>query len=685
MLVIFVCFGIILKSYHRIEINDTLYYFIGGYMDYNDRKRAVNNLLKKYDKPFEIKSYLAQTWGMPTEQWHVCSKDSLETFTVYGLLLPEGYKLSDNYEPLSKLQHFKADAQRYASSMFGSCQVMVNVGQIVLCISDTKEDTKSKASAYAEKIANKYNNVRIKFVYNMQESEQEDVLLGEHESTIYYIGNDNTVKHLQVFPKYLSSEAGKVLSKWQIERLCSIVYLDELLHVSPYEDLGEVLLFVKEMGLTENLPCEMTKDDWMRVINSILDDDNLSRLYIVDFEDISVERFDVLPGHRAFCFMDMEDNAYVIFRGTSGDLEWADNGHGMIQSDTIQQEYSLKYAVRIRERFKPKILTVAGHSKGGNKAQYVAITAPDNLIDGCVSLDGQGFSLAFHLKYAQNIQKRKNIILLAEQRDFVNCLGIPIGATAFYRGFRGDKTPNYPNGYPLPFFHCPDALRPDSCSIGEEFSYSIIGAPINRFIVKFLTDKAYAEHRIEIIDHVITLMMQKKTATNKEIATALANLTILFIDMTAKSKDFDKELAEVVLNEPDVIIATIDSAMNLHSNQNESSLLDLYIQEFVEILLSRPSHILNLIVVLGKTFSFIIEMSKEKSCNNKLFLYILDIICTMLEDFIKKGEHKLISKKLLKECRQLIDDFNSHRECNKNQFEFMSVLNDWKALVADKV
>lgn len=86
---------------------------------------------------------------------------------------------------------------------------------------------------------------------------------------------------------------------------------------------------------------------------------------------------------------------YLVYRGTS-DGEWPDNGKGMTETSTLQQERALDYFETVigREHISEKQkLVVTGHSKGGNKAQYVTMsTDHDKLVDACYNIDGQGFS-----------------------------------------------------------------------------------------------------------------------------------------------------------------------------------------------------------------------------------------------------------------------------------------------------
>ncbi|MBD5548084.1 MAG: DUF2974 domain-containing protein [Lachnospiraceae bacterium] len=90
-----------------------------------------------------------------------------------------------------------------------------------------------------------------------------------------------------------------------------------------------------------------------------------------------------------------ESSIYVVYRGT-GDGEWPDNGIGMTSASTTQQERALSYFEQVVETLDIKDsqrLIVTGHSKGGNKAQFVAMeTKYSGILDVCYSVDGQGFS-----------------------------------------------------------------------------------------------------------------------------------------------------------------------------------------------------------------------------------------------------------------------------------------------------
>jgi hypothetical protein len=142
---------------------------------------------------------------------------------------------------------------------------------------------------------------------------------------------------------------------------------------------------------------------------------------------------------------DEEGNTYVVFRGTSSG-EWPDNFQGAYLSDTEQQKAALAYINSIDA----DNITVVGHSKGGNKAKYVALLS-DKVTD-CVSFDGQGFSQAFKDKYQDLIEKNKyKIKCYALDADFVNILMHDIYKEKYY--IKGNGIGNFlENHSPNSFF-----------------------------------------------------------------------------------------------------------------------------------------------------------------------------------------------------------------------------------------
>lgn len=158
-------------------------------------------------------------------------------------------------------------------------------------------------------------------------------------------------------------------------------------------------------------------------------------------------------GMNACVFVDEKGAVSVIFRGTA-DGEWVDNGDGLSgapRSNTyesydkngmvayeqvLREDYATRQQAEAINWFSQVAavngwnektdITVSGHSKGGNKAQVVAISSP--LVRRAFSFDGQGFSPEalqyFSVRYGESYKKqRNNIYSLSASNDFVNVLG----------------------------------------------------------------------------------------------------------------------------------------------------------------------------------------------------------------------------------------------------------------------
>ena len=128
-------------------------------------------------------------------------------------------------------------------------------------------------------------------------------------------------------------------------------------------------------------------------------------------------------------------SVYVVYRGT-GDGEWPDNGIGMTSAATIQQKRALSYFEEVVETMdlnEDTRVIITGHSKGGNKAQFVSMeTKYEELIDICYSVDGQGFSYqaidAWKERYGQDgyEERVQKLYGICGENDYVNVLGNPI-------------------------------------------------------------------------------------------------------------------------------------------------------------------------------------------------------------------------------------------------------------------
>lgn len=159
-------------------------------------------------------------------------------------------------------------------------------------------------------------------------------------------------------------------------------------------------------------------------------------------------------GMRARTFMNAaRDRVYFIYAGTNRG-QWLDNGvamNGMTQNNRYRsydsdgeviEEYlveeqasqgqaeALDYFHKMSARLnldESVHVTVSGHSKGGNVAQFVALNEP--LVDRCFSIDGQGFSpehmIELRNRFPDDFGERVDkLIALQAQDDYVNVLGV---------------------------------------------------------------------------------------------------------------------------------------------------------------------------------------------------------------------------------------------------------------------
>ncbi len=224
-------------------------------------------------------------------------------------------------------------------------------------------------------------------------------------------------------------------------------------HVSPTSvgTVGELLRQYNEEAL-ENLDTAGDVADtytqgyeWAAVIREIQKDPVLQSL------KISNPCINSNGKTAALCFTDPKDTqgqAYVAFRGTLDGYEWMDNVEGLNQTDTKFQKEALAYV----EALPYGDITVVGHSKGGNKAQYVAITS--DKVTRCVSMDGQGFSREFYEKYWAEVQlKAGQIKNYSLDNDYVHILLFPVpGSQQLF--FTGDGLANgLENHSPNSYFH----------------------------------------------------------------------------------------------------------------------------------------------------------------------------------------------------------------------------------------
>lgn len=210
------------------------------------------------------------------------------------------------------------------------------------------------------------------------------------------------------------------LSENQLLMLNILVFTD-------YIKNGDTVLEIvsrMESDLNQNKSidtCRMKPDEWRSLVDNIKNNPDLLTYRVQHYKDDSDLK------KSAACFVDDTENPQdvnVVFRGTMKNDDWRDNGSCCYKADTQKQIEAAEYVNGLPENYGNNI-TVTGHSKGGNKAQYVSVVT--NRIGRCVSFDGQGFSKEFIDKYSDEISKKSHYITsISTAEDYVNSILLPI-------------------------------------------------------------------------------------------------------------------------------------------------------------------------------------------------------------------------------------------------------------------
>lgn len=253
--------------------------------------------------------------------------------------------------------------------------------------------------------------------------------------------------------------ANEMLSEEQVLLLENLMYLTNTDPLKSVTGMGEgktvadlVNIDFNSLSPDKDYGSFMTGKDWQNLLRTVQKDKTLMNMQIasthVDWEAGG-------GGGESAVFLNPDTReAVVAFRGTAGN-EWKDDFVGGAATDTYdgvstQQQINALEWYKSLELDDYGIVTVTGHSKGGNKAKY--ITVMDGTVDRCISFDGQGFSDEFMSKYEQLIASRQDKIRNCNaEYDYVNLLLNDIGNTSFYQGYDFGEGGFLEN-------HCPNTL-----------------------------------------------------------------------------------------------------------------------------------------------------------------------------------------------------------------------------------
>lgn len=249
------------------------------------------------------------------------------------------------------------------------------------------------------------------------------------------------------------------------------------------------------------ISCNISEEEALDLFNQIDNDERLRNLHVVR----ALNDYDM----RAVCFADEdESSACVVFRGTGGTYDaWYDNVTGEYEKDTKLQKVAADFVKNDCGAFNN--LTVSGHSKGGNLAQYVTVTCASQ-ITSCVSFDGQGFGRKFLYEYREEIKEAADkITSISAYNDYVNILLTPIASKRIFLKNYGKNIDGHSSGSLL----CSISFSEDG-SIDRNESQILQG--LEAWIIEQALDKA-----VDIID--ILPFGGEKKASNI-IAAALASI-----------------------------------------------------------------------------------------------------------------------------------------------------------------
>jgi hypothetical protein len=381
----------------------------------------------------------------------------------------------------------------------------------------------------------------------------------------------------------------KFLSPEKLERLCCLVYSDLLLNYSLGQSLGIIANdMIRNVG-KKHFESFVSNIDTFTVLQDIISDEELSKLILTDIYDVPLfyRGKDKTPGNRIVTFA-LNKRFAIIFRGTHGDAEWADNGARMYQTETGELRDCAAYVNAIYSKFVPDVIVTAGHSGGGNKSMYCFLTCKIGgkyTVDDCFSLDGQGFSTEFMSKYEENIKERADdIVGYAERRDFVNCLGFYAkNPPLYFSGTRGETVlPKYPFGSPLPWFHLPDSLRNDDNEIMTQADKSYISEAINTLVTFVLVSPEYADKKKFLCDTLVTLMMDYTKTDKLKQADAIAIMFAAALEIASNHPEYQALIKDVITNEKRVVIATAIMLFGDIVKWEESELLSHIKKSFIK-------------------------------------------------------------------------------------------------------
>ncbi len=179
-----------------------------------------------------------------------------------------------------------------------------------------------------------------------------------------------------------------------------------------------------------HFPAEINETEMEKVLKTVREDETYSKIEILDVDN-SKSGYNDGSEPIVMVTLKYEDMIYIAFKGTAGGVEWRDNAYASYPeyAFTEAQREALEYFDKMYEKYvncNIKKVYVTGHSKGGNKAQFIMVmrgSTEHTKLKKCFSFCGQGFNKTFITTYSKEIEENKDKIYnISADNDYVNVI-----------------------------------------------------------------------------------------------------------------------------------------------------------------------------------------------------------------------------------------------------------------------
>ena len=179
-----------------------------------------------------------------------------------------------------------------------------------------------------------------------------------------------------------------------------------------------------------HFPAEINETEMEKVKKTVREDETYSKIEILDVDN-SKSGYNDGSEPIVNVTLKYEDMIYIAFKGTAGGVEWRDNAYASYPeyAFTEAQREALEYFDKMYEKYvncNIKKVYVTGHSKGGNKAQFIMVmrgSTEHTKLKKCFSFCGQGFNKTFIKTYSKEIEENKDKIYnISADNDYVNVI-----------------------------------------------------------------------------------------------------------------------------------------------------------------------------------------------------------------------------------------------------------------------